>query len=148
MLIRANPYAYVPVSAFLILFIAIALLGFLYDEFGYFTYYFAFSLILAYYLMITYLGWLKVDISGFTDHRAFRMKFIPAGEVKSVYYKQQRRWFSRPDRWFVVQGEGREIRFPYMYRNMGDFCRYVMANFPRDVWPTAEVDMKRRIEGS
>jgi hypothetical protein len=103
------------------------------------------ALILVVYSGITFIlalqEWLKVDSSGFTQHANFKTKFIPSGEVTRIHYEVGMRRYE----FIIVTGYSGEIPLPLRYRNTGAFCRYVMANYPRDLWLTAEKEMSMLI---
>ena len=99
------------------------------------------ALIFVVYSGITFVlalqEWLKVDSAGFTLHANFKTKFIPSDDVTRIHYEVGMRRYE----FIIVTGHSDEIRFPLRYRNTAAFCRYVMANFPRDLWQTAEKEM-------
>jgi hypothetical protein len=103
------------------------------------------ALVFVVYSGITFLlalqEWLKVDGTGFTQHVNFRTKFVPSGEVTRIHYEVAMRRYE----FIIVTGYSGQIRFPFRYRNAGAFCRYVMANYPRDLWIAAEGEMSMLI---
>jgi hypothetical protein len=86
--------------------------------------------------------WLKVDSTGFTQHANFKTRFIPSGDVSRIHYEVGMRRYE----FIIVTGYSEEIRFPLRYRNAGAFCQYVMANYPRDLWLTAEKEMSMLVK--
>jgi len=139
-IVKPNPFRYFQ-GVYLFMFTALLILLVLEGQLGLAIVALIFVVYSGITFVLTLQEWLKVDSAGFTQHANFRTKFITSGDVTRIHYEVGMRRYE----FIIVMGYSEEIRFPLRYRNAGAFCRYVVANYPRDLWLTAEREMSMLI---
>ena len=88
--------------------------------------------------------WWKVDKKGVRSNGILNTAFIPASEIRSVVWSDEKTLNSRTS--FIINGNGRRIIVPFWGSRSAEFCEFIMREYSENIWGEAKEDMMRCIE--